>query len=152
MSVVLSFSLLPVPLMAIVPMFEGLFASFDIFRSWYLEMTVQRWRFIMFFICLDYWSKNNWAKKRNAKVVNYENSSLVWIDQYNECNGMTSFMEFMSCNPSCLMMSAPLQITNHGPLTVANQTNKKTNISENVLLNNKMDSMHTVTLAWVSLL
>ena len=22
-------------------------------------------------------------------------SSLVWIDQYNECNGMTSFMEFM---------------------------------------------------------
>ena len=22
-------------------------------------------------------------------------SSLVWVDQYNECNGMTSFMEFM---------------------------------------------------------
>ena len=22
-------------------------------------------------------------------------SSLVWIDQYNQCNGMTSFMEFM---------------------------------------------------------
>ena len=30
-------------------------------------------------------------------------SSLVWIDQYNECNGKTSFVEFMqSCNGNIL--------------------------------------------------
>ena len=33
--------------------------------------------------------------KMKANAVPRLLSSLVWIDQYNECNGMTSFMEFM---------------------------------------------------------
>ena len=35
--------------------------------------------------------------KVKANAVARLLSSLVWIDQYNECNGMTSFMEFMLC-------------------------------------------------------
>ena len=34
--------------------------------------------------------------KMKANAVLHLLSSSVWIDQYNECNGMTSFMEFMS--------------------------------------------------------
>ena len=33
--------------------------------------------------------------KMKANAVPRLLSSLVWIDQYNECNGMTSFMEFI---------------------------------------------------------
>ena len=34
--------------------------------------------------------------KMKANAIPRLLSSLAWIDQYNECNGMTSFMEFMS--------------------------------------------------------
>ena len=39
--------------------------------------------------------KSQFTPKMKANVVPRLLSSLVWIDQYNECNGMTSFMEFM---------------------------------------------------------
>ena len=35
--------------------------------------------------------------KMKANAVPRLLSSLVWIDQYNECNGMASFMEFKPC-------------------------------------------------------
>ena len=41
--------------------------------------------------------QSQFTLKIKAKVVPRLLSSLVWIDQYNECNGMTSFMEFMKC-------------------------------------------------------
>ena len=37
----------------------------------------------------------NSHQKIKANAVSRLLSSLVWIDLYNECNGMTSFMEFM---------------------------------------------------------
>ena len=40
--------------------------------------------------------QSQFTPKMKANVVPRLLSSLVWIDQYNECNGMTSFMEFMS--------------------------------------------------------
>ena len=39
--------------------------------------------------------QSQFAPKMRANVVPRLLSSLVWIDQYNECNGMTSSMEFM---------------------------------------------------------
>ena len=39
--------------------------------------------------------QSQFTPKMKAKAVPRLLSSLVWIDQYNECNGMTSFMEFM---------------------------------------------------------
>ena len=41
--------------------------------------------------------QSKFTPKMKANTVPHLLSSLVWIDQYNECNGMTSFMEFMSC-------------------------------------------------------
>ena len=40
--------------------------------------------------------QSQFAPKMKANAVSRLLSSLVWIDQYNECNRMTSFMEFMS--------------------------------------------------------
>ena len=40
--------------------------------------------------------QSQFTAKMKANAVPRLLSSLVWIDQYNECNGMTSFMEFMS--------------------------------------------------------
>ena len=39
--------------------------------------------------------QSQFAPKMKANVVLCLLSSLVWIDRYNECNGMTCFMEFM---------------------------------------------------------
>ena len=39
--------------------------------------------------------QSQFTPKMKANAVPRLFSSLVWIDQYNECNGMTSFMEFM---------------------------------------------------------
>ena len=39
--------------------------------------------------------QSQFTPKMKANVVPRLLSSLVWIDQYNECNRMTSFMEFM---------------------------------------------------------
>ena len=50
--------------------------------------------------------QNQFAPKIKAKAVPLLLSSLVWIDQYNECYGMTNFLEFMNCTSSmniCLM-------------------------------------------------
>ena len=41
--------------------------------------------------------QSQFTPKMNANAVPRLLSSLVWIDQYNECNGMTHFMEFMIC-------------------------------------------------------
>ena len=41
--------------------------------------------------------QSQFTPKMKANAVPRLLSSLVWIDQYNECNGMTSFMEFMFC-------------------------------------------------------
>ena len=38
--------------------------------------------------------------KMKANAVPRLLSSLVWIDQYNECNGMTTFMQFMPYSKS----------------------------------------------------
>ena len=40
--------------------------------------------------------QSQFTLKMKANAVPRLLSSLVWIDQYNECNGMTSFMEFMT--------------------------------------------------------
>ena len=37
------------------------------------------------------------SPKMKAKAIPRLVSSLVWIDQYNECNRMRSLMEFMGC-------------------------------------------------------
>ena len=42
--------------------------------------------------------QSQFTPKMKANAVLRLLSSLVWIDQYNECNGMTSFMEFMIYN------------------------------------------------------
>ena len=39
--------------------------------------------------------QSQFTPKMKANAVPLLLSSLVWIDQYNECNGMKSFMEFM---------------------------------------------------------
>ena len=39
--------------------------------------------------------QSQFTPKMKANVVPCLLSSLVWIDQCNECNGITSFMEFM---------------------------------------------------------
>ena len=39
--------------------------------------------------------QSQFTPKMKANAVPHLLSSLVWIDQYNECNGMTSFVEFM---------------------------------------------------------
>ena len=39
--------------------------------------------------------QSQFTPKMKANAVSRLLSSLVWIDQYNECNRMTSFMEFM---------------------------------------------------------
>ena len=39
--------------------------------------------------------QSQFTPKMKANAVPRLLSSLVWIDQYNECNGMTGFMEFM---------------------------------------------------------
>ena len=38
----------------------------------------------------------NSHQRRKQTRFSHLLSSLVWIDQYNECNGMTTFMEFMN--------------------------------------------------------
>ena len=50
--------------------------------------------------------QSQFTPKMKANAVLHLLSSLVWIDQYNECNGMISFMEFSSSlwfwsNPDC---------------------------------------------------
>ena len=40
-------------------------------------------------------STGQFTPKMNANAIPRLLSSLVWIDQYNDCNGMTSFMESM---------------------------------------------------------
>ena len=39
--------------------------------------------------------QSQFTPKMKTNAVPRLLSSLVWIDQYNECNGMTSFMEFI---------------------------------------------------------
>ena len=39
--------------------------------------------------------QSQFTPKMKANAIPRLLSSVVWIDQYNECNGMTSFMEFM---------------------------------------------------------
>ena len=39
--------------------------------------------------------QSQFTPKMKANAVPRLLSSLVWIDQYNECNGLTSFMEFI---------------------------------------------------------
>ena len=39
--------------------------------------------------------QSQFTPKMKANAVPHLLSSLVWIDQYNECNGMTSFIEFI---------------------------------------------------------
>ena len=39
--------------------------------------------------------QSQFTPKMKANAVSRLLSSLVWIDHYNQCNGMTSFMEFM---------------------------------------------------------
>ena len=39
--------------------------------------------------------QSQFTPKMKANAVPRLLSSLVWIDHYNECNGMTTFMEFM---------------------------------------------------------
>ena len=39
--------------------------------------------------------QSQFTPKMKANTSPRLHLSLVWIDQYNECNGMTSFMEFM---------------------------------------------------------
>ena len=41
--------------------------------------------------------QSQFTPKMKANTVPHLLSSLVWIDQYNECNRMTSFMDFMMC-------------------------------------------------------
>ena len=41
------------------------------------------------------WRQSQFTPKMKANAVPRLLSSLVWIDQYNECDGMTTFMEFM---------------------------------------------------------
>ena len=41
--------------------------------------------------------QSQFTPKMIANAVPRLLSSLVWIDRYKECNGMTSFMEFMLC-------------------------------------------------------
>ena len=41
--------------------------------------------------------QSQFTPKMKANAVSRLLSYLVWIDQYNECNGLTSFMEFMVC-------------------------------------------------------
>ena len=45
--------------------------------------------------------QSQFTPKMKANAVPRLLSSLVWIDQYNECNGMTSFMEFMQTSYMC---------------------------------------------------
>ena len=42
--------------------------------------------------------QGQFTPKMKANPIPRLLSSLVWIDHYNQCNGMTSFMEFMLCN------------------------------------------------------
>ena len=44
--------------------------------------------------------QSQFTPKMKANAVPRLLSSLVWIDQYNECKGKTSFMEVMSCDIS----------------------------------------------------
>ena len=48
--------------------------------------------------------QSQFTPKMKANAVPRLLSSLVWIDQYNECNGMTSFIEFMSTCPCKLLL------------------------------------------------
>ena len=41
--------------------------------------------------------QSQFTPKMKANAVLRLLSSLVWVDQYNECNRRTSFMEFMAC-------------------------------------------------------
>ena len=43
--------------------------------------------------------QSQFTPKMKANAVLHLLSSLVWIDQYNECNGITIFMEFMMSRP-----------------------------------------------------
>ena len=43
------------------------------------------------------WRQSQFTPKMKANPVPRLLSSLVWIDQYNECDGMTSFKGFMRC-------------------------------------------------------
>ena len=42
--------------------------------------------------------QSQFTPKMKANAVPRLLSSLVWIDHYDECNGMTSFMEFLCCS------------------------------------------------------
>ena len=44
--------------------------------------------------CCDTTTPESIHTKDESKCSSHLSSSLVWIDQYNECNGMTSFKEF----------------------------------------------------------
>ena len=59
--------------------------------------------------------QSQFTPKMKANAVPRLLSSLVWIDQYNECNGMTSFMEFM--RKKALDKSKRALAPPRGPLT-----------------------------------
>ena len=51
--------------------------------------------------------QSQFTPKMKANAILRLLSSLVWIDQYNECNGLTSFMEFMishAAMPCCFCL------------------------------------------------
>ena len=47
--------------------------------------------------CCDTKRQSQFTPKMKANAASRLLSSLVWIDHYNQCNGMTTFMEFMTC-------------------------------------------------------
>ena len=53
--------------------------------------------------------QSQFTPKMKANAVPHLLSSLVWIDQYNECNGMTSSMEFMRNAAGHVRCTEPLK-------------------------------------------
>ena len=64
--------------------------------------------------CCDTTMPESILTKDESNAVPHLLSSLVWIDQYNECNGMKSFMEFMLCehNATPLLLPCLVQVLN----------------------------------------
>ena len=57
--------------------------------------------------------QSQFTPKMKANAVPRLLSSLVWIDQYNECNGISSFMEFMCSWTKDPVFGNPIPTTVH---------------------------------------
>ena len=64
--------------------------------------------------------QSQFTPKMKANAVPRLLSSLVWIDQYNECNGMTSFMEFMYIFSRNSIWTFTYRYSEHNLVTTAN--------------------------------